>query len=556
MSVTAIKISLLLASNKNSTYKDFDFCMSNSSTIDRELIALKRKLESAIDSKTITDDQLKHQHQLFTDFIIKLSQTCKGIDISLDNKLAKLRTLFNKSADIEQIEVLTNDISHSLQNFSLKNDNDIRQLQHEFLTAGGALQKINGLPSDLRRKLRTLLKDNQESKDALTQYVPLLTQLLSFYQATLKKGNITDQANVPISTSIIPATNTQPVTDLRVIRRFSEFLDKINVSQKYQTKLRKIRAELKENMPNEQLLDSFLAAFDLLSHDLLQQRNSAKVFLSTLSEALTTVQTAVGKTLHVHQKHKQQHQQLNQQLQGQLRELSSGLEQANSLVDIKVDINSKLKAIAATIEQKSHFETEQQGELEHKLIDMQSKVNDLEQQSKNFEQRIKEQHAKSLQDALTKLYNRAAFDEHFAREIVRCQHNRTPLALVVADLDNFKRINDTYGHTAGDKTLQVIANTFKKYLEDISFIARYGGEEFVVIFTDQDKTSLLNALNSLREKVEKLPFKFKNNKVSMTFSAGVTFVKQEDNVHIAFERADTALYQAKANGKNQVIYLE
>ncbi len=528
--------------------------MSNSSTIDRELIALQRKLESAINAKSTTDEQLKHQYQLFSDFIVKLSQTCKGIDISLDNKLAKLRTQFHKSADINEIEKLTKDISQSLQKFSLKNNNDIRQLQSEFLTAGGALQKINGLPSDLRRKLRALLKENEETKDALTQYVPLLSQLLSFYQAALKKGNIAEHTNVSFTDN--PITTAQNPANNQVIKRFSEFLNKLSVSQKYQPKLQQIRAELKEDMPNEKLLDSFLTAFELLSHDLLQERNSAKIFLSTLSDTLATVQSAVGKTLHAQQKHKKQHQQLNEQLQQQINKLSAGLEQANSLVDIKVDINSKLKAIATTIEKKANIESSQQNELEIKLTDMQNKVNELERQSKKFEQRIQEQHAKSLQDALTKLYNRAAFDEHFAKEIVRCQHNQTPLALVVADLDNFKRINDTYGHTAGDKTLQVIANTFKKYLEETSFIARYGGEEFVFVFTDQDKSSLLDKLNQLREKIAKLPFKFKNNKVSMTISVGITFINQQDNVHIAFERADIALYQAKEQGKNRVIYIE
>ena len=118
-----------------------------------------------------------------------------------------------------------------------------------------------------------------------------------------------------------------------------------------------------------------------------------------------------------------------------------------------------------------------------------------------------------------------------------------------------KNINDTYGHTAGDKTLQVIANTIQKKVSDDTFVARYGGEEFVLIYANIKKPAVVNELNALNKSIVRLPFKFKNNKVSITLSIGVTHIKPEDNIHIAFERADEAMYKAKAEGKNQVIYL-
>ncbi len=530
--------------------------MSSNSTVDREIVALKRKLELAIESRSAIDDEFKLQATLFTDFIIKLSQASKGIDLSLDNKLAKLRTLFTKSAPISDVEKLVKDISSLLKKFSVKKEQEISQLQEEFNNAGQSLQKINGLPDDLRRSLRTLLKENEETKDSLSQYIPLLSQLVSFYQAALKKENIaTTSGGLLNQKKITPDSITSlPKTDQKIIKRFIDFLNKIKVSRQYKNQLLKIKSELNDDMPNEKLLDSFLAAFDVISHDLIQERNTAKVFLSTLSETLSTVQSAVKSTITLQTKCHKKHTELNDQLQVQITDMSDGLDQANSLIDIKVDINQKLIEIASTLKEKSSLENGLQVELEKKLLDMQSKVEKLEEQSKVFEKRIQEQQAQNLLDALTKLNNRAAFDEIFAKEMVRSQHNNTSLAIAVADLDNFKRINDTYGHTAGDKTLQVLANTFKKQLANDAFIARYGGEEFVFIFLKQDKEEVLKKLNALKSNVSKLPFKFKNNKVSMTLSIGVTHIKPDDNVHIAFERADTSLYEAKEKGKNRVIY--
>ncbi|MDT0602288.1 diguanylate cyclase [Thalassotalea castellviae] len=531
--------------------------MSGNSTVDKEIAALKKKLDAAIESRSIIDDEFKLQTTLFTEFIIKLSQATKGIDLSLDNKLAKLRSLFTKSAPIADVQKLVKEITLLLQKFSIKKEQEIAKLQSEFNLAGQALQKVNGLPENLRRQLRTLLKDNEETKEALAQYIPLMSQLVNFYQTALKKGNVTDNAEGLLSqqnSNRSEKTVTKP--DHKVIERFTELLSKINVSRQYQNQLLKIKSELKDDMPNEKLFNSFLAAFDVISHDLQHERNTAKVFLSTLSETLSTIQTAVKSTISTQDKCNKRHQKLNTQLQNQITDMASGLDQANSLVDIKVDISGKLKAIANTLDEKTSLESTLQVELEKKLVEMQTKIETLEEQSITFEKRIQEQQAKSLQDALTKLNNRAAFDEYFAKETVRYQHNGGLLAIAIADLDDFKRINDTYGHTAGDKTLQVLASTFKKNLAGDAFIARYGGEEFVFIFRGFDKAEIISKLNALKVNIARLPFKFKNNKVSMTLSVGVTHIKTDDNVHIAFERADTALYKAKEEGKNRVIYIQ
>ncbi|OKY26308.1 diguanylate cyclase [Thalassotalea sp. PP2-459] len=529
--------------------------MTGNTAVDKELLVLKRKLDSAITARASVESDLKHQSALLSEFIIKLSKVAKGVDVSLDNKLAKLRQLFTSSASINDIEKLINESSTLLYHYSAKADVEIRQLQDTFQSAGQSLQKVNGLPEHLRRQLRALLKDNENSKDALSQYIPLLSELVLFYQAALKQGNIANSANGLLNKPANKSLDSQ-INNKIVVQKFNEFLNKISISKKFQDQLNRIRSQLSDTMPSDQLFDTFLATFDVISQDLIRERNTAKVFLSTLSDTLATVQNAVTTTIDTHKESSVKLQKLNERMQSQLSEMSEELDKANSLVDIKVEINSKLQVIAATLERKTAYEKNQQQRFTEQLESMSEKVQQLEKQSRAFEKQIKEQQAKSLEDALTKLYNRAAFDEHFHKEIARCQHNNKPLAIVVADLDNFKKINDTYGHTAGDKTLQVIAGTLKKHLDKHAFVARYGGEEFVFVFNDIKKDNLIHTLNLLRKTIAKLPFKFRNDKVNMSMSIGVTHIKQDDNVHIAFERADKALYEAKEKGKNQVIYID
>ena len=295
--------------------------------------------------------------------------------------------------------------------------------------------------------------------------------------------------------------------------------------------------------------------FDVIVDDLKNERNTAKLFLSTLSDTLSTVQSAVKSTLKISTDSGIKHEKLNTILQKQVGEMATEISNATSLTIIKNDINDKLKRIANTLQKKSELEQEQNTLLQSRMQEMTAKLVALEEQSSTFEKRIEEQKIRSMTDALTKLPNRAAFDDYYAKSVMKYHSNMFDLVIVVLDLDDFKRINDTYGHTAGDKTLQVIANTLKKNIGENAFVARYGGEEFVLVISKTDQAQIIDRLNNLRKKIAQLPFKFKNDKVNITVSIGASHFKKDDNTHTAFERADEALYRAKAQGKNQVIYV-
>jgi diguanylate cyclase len=121
------------------------------------------------------------------------------------------------------------------------------------------------------------------------------------------------------------------------------------------------------------------------------------------------------------------------------------------------------------------------------------------------------------------------------------------------DLDNFKVINDTYGHRAGDRVLQSVATCFMNGLRAEDFAARIGGEEFVVLLTGLIFDRALALAEQLRLSVEGLRFHFRGIPVKVTVSCGVTELRATDFVGTAFDRADAALYRAKNAGKNLCI---
>lgn len=543
--------------------------MGESNIAEKKISHLKSKLDTAISARSELEEEFSAQSALLTNFIGKLSQACKGIDKLLDNKLANLRSSLKKSTSFADLEKEIKTISALLQQHSVQNDKNLAKMQAQLQASSTSLQKAENLPKATQQQLKKLISSTKESRDSLVQYVPLMSEFITFYDIALKakdKASSVGLLNVNSAISvdkinkvdIASDESTQNVAEQRVpkelLDRFSSILNSLLVSEKHKPDIKKIKASLNDKISNQLLMTKCLNVFDLIIEDVKQERSTAKIFLSTLSETLATVQASVSSTIEINSTSNAKHDKINKELHDKINEMSAGIKDANSLTDMKIDVNDKLLNIAKTLEKKTKLEEEQRKKLEKKLTQMSSQVQQLELQSQSFEKRIQEQQAKSLQDALTKLGNRAAFDEHFAKEIVRFHHKKFNLAISVVDLDDFKRINDTYGHTAGDKTLQVIANTLKKIIGDDAFIGRYGGEEFVLVFSDMDKVTVVNKLNILRKKVASLPFTFKNNRVSITLSIGVSLVQQDDNVHSAFERADDALYQAKKSGKNRVIY--
>ena len=543
--------------------------MSENSVAEKTIKDLKSRLNSAINARSELENEFSAQSILLTGFIGKLSQACKGTDILLDNKLANLRTTLKTSTCFTDLEKDINTVSKLLRQHSLKNDKNRIQIHEQLNHSGTGLQKVKNFPMQSRRQLQALITQAEESQSSLVQYIPLMSEFIAFYESIIHEqinlpAEQSQNIKKPVAVNKINNVETEEVLDKsslieqsapkELLGRFSSILNTLVISKKHKADISKIKSSLHGQVTNQILMTTCLNVFDFMIEDLEHERSRAKVFLSTLSDTLTSVQVSVSATISSSSECSEQHAKINQELSDKIKEVSMGINDAGSLTEMKVDVNDKIQQIAKTLQNKAKLEDKQRSTMHDRLNSMSAQVEKLEQQSKIFEKRIQEVTAKSFQDALTKLANRASFDEYFAKELVRFHHKQFDLAISVIDLDDFKRINDTFGHTAGDKTLQVIAETLTKVMGKDVFISRYGGEEFVIIFKDNDKITVMNKLNMLRKKVASLPFTFKGTRVSITLSIGVTLIQREDIVHSAFERADTALYRAKSEGKNKVIY--
>ena len=155
----------------------------------------------------------------------------------------------------------------------------------------------------------------------------------------------------------------------------------------------------------------------------------------------------------------------------------------------------------------------------------------------------------SITDKLTGLFNRMYFDVIFNYFIEKYKRNKTPFSMLIIDIDNFKKINDTYGHQKGDEILENIGEIIKTTIRKTDFAFRYGGEEFVIIFPD---TNIETAYKVAQRLLNNISSQIKLDSKPVTISGGIGEYKGE-NPRDFFEKIDEALYFAKRNGKNQIL---
>ncbi len=163
----------------------------------------------------------------------------------------------------------------------------------------------------------------------------------------------------------------------------------------------------------------------------------------------------------------------------------------------------------------------------------------------------------ALHDVLTGLHNRGHFDKKLQDEFNRALRYGTHISLLMLDIDFFKKINDTYGHQAGDEVLKSIADTIANSVRNVDCVARYGGEEFTVILTETDKASAIELAERIRRKIEQKEFRISESDIlQLTISIGVGSSSEKIlSPELLIQSADGALYNAKQNGRNQVMYI-
>ena len=156
-------------------------------------------------------------------------------------------------------------------------------------------------------------------------------------------------------------------------------------------------------------------------------------------------------------------------------------------------------------------------------------------------------------DALTGLYNRRHMEERLNDEYQKFKRTEQGFSIMIADIDDFKKVNDKYGHDTGDTVLKTLSKNIREIVREYDVVARWGGEEFLMLFPNLMNGDSEGRAEEIRKAVERQGYLYENQEFSVTLTIGVATIIENETIEEAIKRADNALYEGKETGKNKVV---
>jgi diguanylate cyclase len=277
-----------------------------------------------------------------------------------------------------------------------------------------------------------------------------------------------------------------------------------------------------------------------------------EAYLQRLNDRLESFQNTLRAASEDHADQSSASREMDTQIREQVDGLQNSVQQADDLESLKHVLENHLEGLLGTMDQHQKQRDLREQEVSARLKSLAERVALMEQDALIVRENLEEQRQKALVDPLTGLPNRAAWSERLEQEVEQWQRHGNSLLIAMLDLDHFKRINDNYGHLAGDRVLKLIASVLRKRIRGSDFIARFGGEEFVLLVPDTPLAAGAKLAEALRAAIEACPFHFKGEPVTVTVSMGMTAFKPGEHSDLVLKRADQALYKAKNAGRNRV----
>jgi diguanylate cyclase len=569
--------------------------MSNASDTRKELERWKDKYfeqsETFEEQKKCAQDYAA----LLQRILVRVSLAAENVSRSLDDELASLRSAIrNASAEDNDLEerlkridklILASDESKQQNTGKIvqildqlieqllviklprKQKNALKKLSRSLSKKATNLQAYPGILSEYAalqaNAIQEILQPHQKDQGFFSRILGGNRQMPSAEDTENNQELSESDLELETGEETVEAEEIAPgfSSVARHIRQtLTSLLDQLSFPQSAHRDVAKLRDQIEKELVWYELGPTLDDVASLVLSVVGKGQREFENFLKQLDERLSKVQGFLLESQKVDASWQTKNQAFDRVVRGQVDEISQKIDSSVDLDELKDSISKHLDSIYQAVDQHDGDGQQFEKEKEKEVKALQERIKAMEQEAAYIRKRLKEERGKALRDSLTQLPNREAYDERFELELERWKRYQKPATLVVADIDFFKKINDSYGHLSGDKVLQIIAKELRNRVRKTDFVARYGGEEFVILLPETDITTAEQVIEKVREMVGRLPFHFRDENIQITMSFGLIEFKDgypaEDvndiQQSVLFERADQALYLAKQNGRNRV----
>lgn len=490
------------------------------------------------------DASFKHtrESKILKRVVANLSEACMGYSDALDNAVVSLKSAFDQQQDVSKLiphlailERMLKQNSHTMEKKKVHLDERVKH-------SGETLQRIPGLPAQLKRDLRNLLSfPSVKNHNQLDQ----ATRLLAIYERAIKI--ITSSSTHTLQKD--PELNKQLLTKLS--EELQHLISELDFDGESGDLLNDIRVKLLVSVASDALLELTLQVLKLVIQGTHYERKTSEQFLSQVNNSLDKTIKSSAKNLEQSESYAKHRKQMTSELVDITQETEAALDKAVDLETAKSAVIPLLEQINMLTERLKHNE-QREGAVLERIAHNNSQLEGLHEITQDHRRRLEEQSHRMMIDPLTKVFNRAAFLERLELEYHRWIRNQHNLKVLLLDIDNFKALNDSFGYAAGDKALKIIARTISKETREEDVLARFSGEEFTLLLPNLPEKECTKLIQNLQLQISKLPFKFRDQNITITASIALTQLSGSDTPEEVLDRLNLTLKEAKRKGNNQV----
>lgn len=491
------------------------------------------------------------QHLLFN-----MAVALEGQSDVLDRSLATLKEMFKTGERGKPFASTIKLVEKEMRGL----DQDQERFRKELLTAlkKWILQLTEQLTTDLSRK--RLKEVETESADVIShplQLPSLLNSLLALQAPLLSPmGSKVSAVGDAVPPTAIDENDLSDADNELLLQQISAelltLMSGLYIPKADHQDARKLIREIERGVELRTLPDIIQQLVKLIADVTSNSSADFENYLLNLTGQLAEVQTFLVESHQEEIAGGVEVSNLSRLIRHDVKEIHRAVNETMDLQELKKEVSTQLVSIVKSVDDYKRHEESREKALAERYEQMNSRLELMEKGTREVKVHMEEERLKALTDPLTSLPNRAGYDEQIAAEFARWKRYQHFFSVIVADLDLFKRINDSFGHLAGDKVLRLISGVLTRRCRTTDFVARYGGEEFVIIMPATAAAEAKQAVDNIRMAIENSPFNFHGKPVQVTMSFGVAEVREGETAEELFERADKALYKAKREGRNRV----
>ncbi len=523
----------------------------------------KDKYLRSLEELELKEKQWTDSEKNLRALITHLTNAADTSSLKLNQQLSVLRDAINKGVAANKLKKAIDEVADSILGLDAireKKKQEVRKNLTEFIEQIKPAEKIEKKLSKISSKIAKT-SSNKEISPLLNDLAKLLVYGLSLGGKEKDKGFLSSliskkEKSPEISENEAEEVLTVVETELdleNAVNSLIALLEKMILPSDLQIEANLIKRQLSMAVDENVFLTSLEKTVGITA-DILdrvkKEKSEIEEFLKQLTGRLHELDKDIRETARIRELTHQHGQKMTEGMKHEMKTMEEGIININNLDELKTSIQSRVILLRNHVDSFIINEGEKNKEASVLIEQLKQQVKNMESETDDLKKQIEKERQQTLRDVLTEIPNRLAYEERLKLELANFRRNKTPFVLVVWDIDLFKKVNDVYGHAAGDQVLKLVASILNKNMRETDFIARYGGEEFVSILPNTDLKAAQLVTDKLRELIATSKFHFREQRVKVTVSAGFAESKENEDGENLFIRADKALYKAKENGRN------